>query len=190
MKKEFEFVVTLAHPGRRWIMLIANLMVVLAAGLLSFILLNTGQIYSWKALMPALILLLGFFTFFEQRSGNPISHRWVLSLSAVFLIFVVGNWLISLGYVIAAGAIGAAAINPEVGFTREGITINNLFPTKKGWQEINNAMIKDDVLTIDFTSNHLYQKTLNDPISRELTLEFNQFCQECLAAKPNRRASA
>lgn len=41
-------------------------------------------------------------------------------------------------------------------------------------------VIKDGLLTIDYTNNHIYQKELSDAISPEEEAEVNAYCKERL----------
>jgi hypothetical protein len=49
------------------------------------------------------------------------------------------------------------------------------------WAEINNMLIKDDYITIDFKNNQLIQKQINEPVTEAIKNEFNAFCAEHLA---------
>jgi hypothetical protein len=58
----------------------------------------------------------------------------------------------------------------------------NTFPKKLyPWAEINNMLIKDDYITIDFKNNKLIQKQINEPVTEAIKNEFNAFCAEHLA---------
>ena len=69
----------------------------------------------------------------------------------------------------------------EIAFDPAGIVINT-FPKKHyPWAAIQNALIKDDVITIDFINNKIIQKDINEPVSPTITSEFNAFCGEQIA---------
>jgi hypothetical protein len=56
------------------------------------------------------------------------------------------------------------------------------FPKKNyPWAYVENAIIKDDLITIDFKDNKLIQKQINEPVSITITTEFNAFCAEQIA---------
>jgi hypothetical protein len=62
-----------------------------------------------------------------------------------------------------------------------GVLVNT-FPKKLyPWAEINNMLIKDDYITIDFKNNKLIQKQINEPVTEAIQNEFNAFCAEQLA---------
>lgn len=88
-------------------------------------------------------------------------------------------WL-SFFYAIIALLERQAKFPSEIGFSEELIVVNS-FPKKKySWNEINNALIKDGILTVDFKNNMLIQKEIEDDVSTELETEFNHFCQQQL----------
>ena len=69
----------------------------------------------------------------------------------------------------------------EIAFDPAGIVINT-FPKKHiPWIALQNALIKDDVITIDFKNNKIIQKDINEPVSESVTNEFNAFCAEQIA---------
>ena len=69
----------------------------------------------------------------------------------------------------------------EIAVDPAGILINT-FPKKfYPWAEINNMLIKDDYITIDFKNNKLIQKQINEPVTETIKNEFNAFCAEHLA---------
>ncbi|MFY8166365.1 MAG: hypothetical protein ACOVJ8_07220, partial [Sediminibacterium sp.] len=93
--------------------------------------------------------------------------------------FLIPNALIVAGiYLIAALFERQVKFPYEIAFDPSGIVINT-FPKKHyPWSTIQNAIIKDDVITIDFKNNKLIQKDINTPVSALITQEFNTFCAE------------
>lgn len=59
------------------------------------------------------------------------------------------------------------------------------FPKKKySWHEVDNLMLKDNILTIDFKNNKLFQFTLNEADNKNLDeAAFNSFVQHQLILK-------
>lgn len=55
------------------------------------------------------------------------------------------------------------------------------FPKKElGWSELNNVILKDDLLTIDCKNNKLYQQLIKDSEQYAEEKEFNDFCRNQL----------
>jgi hypothetical protein len=46
------------------------------------------------------------------------------------------------------------------------------------WGEINNALIKDGLITIDQKNNKLFQKEIDSGVSLHVEKEFNDFCRQ------------
>ena len=68
----------------------------------------------------------------------------------------------------------------EIGFDSEEIAFNN-FPSKHySWQEVQNVILKDNIITIDFKNNHIFQKETETDTRPELEKEFNEFCRQHL----------
>ncbi len=105
------------------------------------------------------------------------------------LLFASWGWFLQPNGLIIAGIFLIAALfERQVKFPYEiavdpaGIVINT-FPKKHiPWGAIQNLMIKDDYITIDFKNNSLIQKQINEPVSEAITLEFNSFCKEQIQA--------
>lgn len=65
----------------------------------------------------------------------------------------------------------------------EGITYPS-FPKKTfDWNELNNIMLKDDLLTIDLKTNHLIQQLIEGGIDPVNEKEFNDFCNRQLHSR-------
>jgi hypothetical protein len=68
----------------------------------------------------------------------------------------------------------------EIAFDEEEIVFNS-FPKKKHqWNELNNAILKDGILTLDFKNNRIFQKEVNATVSTEVEQEFTQFAQKLI----------
>jgi hypothetical protein len=69
----------------------------------------------------------------------------------------------------------------EVGFSTEGIRFNGLGGRRHGWSELQNVVLRDGLLTIDFRDNRLFQRYTDDLEDEEYEAgedEFNVFCRE------------
>lgn len=64
---------------------------------------------------------------------------------------------------------------PEIGFADDHIMINKLFKKKIMWNEIDNVVLKDGWLTIDFKNNKLFQKEIDSGESEASDEEFNEW---------------
>ena len=104
------------------------------------------------------------------------------------LVFASWGWFLLPNALLIAGVFLIAALfERQVKFPYElavdpaGVLVNT-FPKKLyPWAEINNMLIKDDYITIDFKNNKLIQKQINEPVTEAIKNEFNAFCAEHLA---------
>ena len=69
----------------------------------------------------------------------------------------------------------------EIGFSDNEIRINALFKRKYNWNQFNNIMLKDGLLTMDFANNKLLQQEIEDEEEAEADEdEFNEYCKKNL----------
>ena len=132
------------------------------------------------AIMTSVISWMVFCTYQKQKGGVPYYRLGLLFASWGW--FLIPNALVVAGiYLIAALFERQVKFPYEIAFDPAGIVINT-FPKKHyPWNAIQNAIIKDDVITIDFKNNKLLQKDINEPVSASTTQEFNTFCREQIA---------
>lgn len=104
-----------------------------------------------------------------------------LLLSVIFLfssgfpLLGVAVAFISLLYYISARKLQVVVTSQEVRYPS--------FPVKViDWSEINNVILKDGLLTIDFNNNKLAHLSVADTYNKEQEKEFNEFCQVQLKA--------
>ena len=138
---------------------------------------------------PALIIAImtsfvswWIFCSFQRKNGGMPYYRLGL------LIASWGWYLQPNGLIIAGIFLIAALFERQVKFPYEiaidptGIVVNT-FPKKYyPWTAIQNMLIKDDYITIDFKNNQLIQKQINEAVSDAVMQEFNSFCDTQLKA--------
>jgi hypothetical protein len=58
------------------------------------------------------------------------------------------------------------------------------FPVRSiDWDQLNNAILKDGILTIDFKNNRVLQAEIEDRMNDVNEVEFNDFCRQQLKEK-------
>jgi hypothetical protein len=65
--------------------------------------------------------------------------------------------------------------SPEIGFAEDHIMLNTLFKNKISWNEIDNVVLRDGWLTIDFKNNRLLQKEIDTGENEASDEEFNDW---------------
>ena len=134
------------------------------------------------AIMTSVICWWIFCIYQKKQGGIPYYRLGLLFASWGWFLMPVPNTLIISGiYLIGALFERQVKFPYEIAFDPAGIVINT-FPKKQfPWAMIQNALIKDDVITIDFKNNKLIQKDINESVSDSVTNEFNNFCATQIA---------
>lgn len=90
------------------------------------------------------------------------------------------QWLV---FIFAAlGLIERQAKFPlEIGFSDKQVVFNSLWKRKFDWGALNNVVLKDNLLTLDFKNNTIFQKETIDDDGDAEEEEFNIYCREQLS---------
>ncbi|MDE1191022.1 MAG: hypothetical protein PW786_02630 [Arachidicoccus sp.] len=181
--KKYDYLVTLRSNTA----VIANIisLLLLAIAFVIFIYLGfrfidiSASSNAWKSF--AVAAFIAVWVIIRLLSVKKSYFRFALLVAGVYFIFspVLFSW-IGILYIIAGLLEKQAKIPQELGFDEDGITTNSIIPKHYNWDDLTNVLIKDNLLTIDFKTNRLYQKELQNAISKELETEFNTFCLSCL----------
>lgn len=136
---------------------------------------------------PIVISFVGLFfwaVFRVVRRRRPeLAFLVILAIGAVALL----EFPSSLFYVLLAITGYLSSKPEEIGFSEREIVFNKLFPRRIPWTDLNNALIRDGILTLDYKNNKLFQaETDEDEEDDEYDVseeEFNAFCRQCLSAE-------
>jgi hypothetical protein len=124
------------------------------------------------------IISWSIYCYFQKKNGGIPYYRLALLFASWGWVLLPKALLIAGIFLIGALFERQVKFPYEIAFDPAGIVVNT-FPKKFfPWNEIQNALIKDDVITIDFKNNKIIQKDINEPVSETVTNEFNQFCSE------------
>ena len=133
-------------------------------------------------IFSSLFVLIGLIAsnFVDKRKKKKISFTTILVCAGIGLnIFTATEYVGSL--LILAGIIEKyLSKNKEIGFSEAGIVMSGLFPKKISWSELNNVIIKDDLMTMDFNNNKIFQRYTDDEEEDEYEVEseeFNDYCR-------------
>ena len=140
--------------------------------------------YIW----PLLLLLSTFIILYQKKLARFAFFRKVNFAETGFLWAITG-WIF-LGHLWVASAVAAIALlkgavkkNFEFVLREKEIHLR-IFPQQRiMWSDLQNVVLKDGVLTVDFKSNKIIQSEIlpfESNISDEA--EFNEFCRSRLAA--------
>lgn len=117
-----------------------------------------------------------------------IYYRFLLGLAAIgwFIMPAQVSW-IGLVFAVLIFLEAQAKHVVEIGFDTDCIVFNTLYSRRVKWSDLNNVILRDGLLTIDFKNNRLIQRELADDEDEDDADEdeFNAFCREQLAAAGN-----
>ncbi|MDE3145721.1 MAG: hypothetical protein KGL19_16345 [Bacteroidota bacterium] len=119
----------------------------------------------------------------QKRKGNEVYYRFGLLIAAFGWYLNKSEWLLfSIAYLLVSVLEKPLKVLPEAAFDKDEIVFNS-FPQKKYlWKDVANAILKDNILTIDLKNNKLIQKEIDAEISEADEKDFNEFCKERLIA--------
>jgi hypothetical protein len=116
----------------------------------------------------------------KKHLKKPITELAIAASATIW--FYVGNIWLAAGLVLFAAM--AWVINKEfvVIVNKSGITYPS-FPVKKyTWHQVNQVLLKGDVLTLDFKNNQFLQFTLEEQVLQKIdAAKFNEFCKSQIA---------
>ena len=134
------------------------------------------------AFFPTL-LFVGFLIAYRLIKKKPFFGVFEL-LPAFQLVAVC--WLLFGFYFLAimnmiVGVLAFLALRTKsIVFSADQIKLNVFLTRPSQWETVNNVVLKDNILTIDYKNNKLLQQEIDETISRVNEKEFNDFCKEQL----------
>jgi len=181
MKKNtvHDYVVVLKNHNRKTIEMTGWLLSLLA---IIIFLVNIYESPTDWGIFSSLFVLIGLIAsnFVDKRKKKKISFTTILVCAGIGLnIFTATEYVGSL--LILAGIIEKyLSKNKEIGFSKAGIVMSGLFPKEISWSDLNNVVIKDDLLTMDFKNNKVFQDYTDDEEDEEYEVESEEFNEYCL----------
>ena len=132
----------------------------------------------WGPIIIALAAAVSLFApyYFKDEKKRFTAAFFLLSLAWLKAGFWVGSVLNILFSFLNLMALQ----KPIVSITESQITYPS-FPKKKiSWADLNNLILKDGLLTIDFKNNRIIQQHISDSSLTVNEKEFNDFCRQQL----------
>lgn len=183
--RTYDYIIVLKKTNLNRVNQISQLMLVLAviAFIGSFIAGRSSNILG--LVISLLILGWWIFCYTQQKRNIDPSYRFALLLAATGWYFQKDGIWFSLVYLICAMLEKPAKVPDEIAFDETEIVTNH-FPKKRyQWNEFNNVILKDGLLTLDFKNNQLIQKKVDAEVSKDVEAEFNEFATKQLTKDLN-----
>ena len=117
-----------------------------------------------------------------RRTGSQLRYRYLLVATALGWLFMTDIPWIAVLFVLLAFLEAQTRRPLEIGFDQDRVVINMMIKEYHSWREFNNIVLKDGLLTLDFTNNRLLQKEVveDDDEDNADEDEFNAYCRERL----------
>lgn len=151
-----------------------------------FLLINSEERILKNLLLLFSILITGAYTFFSvlewfSKKTIPDSwHRIIFGLCAISW-FLKGYWWLSILLVVFVLIDILAHRKLIVTISEKIIRLPSIFKKDVEWNELNNLILKDELLTIDFKNNKLFQHIITNSEDDVDEKEFNDFCKSRLS---------
>jgi NADH:ubiquinone oxidoreductase subunit 6 (subunit J) len=185
ISKKFPYVVVLKNTTDRAFTVLAILLNVVSGVFFFQEFILVGPLDLRAVALAVLVGILVWNIVKERKGGKPFYDRAYLVTALLWMGMPYLQWLF-IPFVVLAILEHQVKFPLEIGFSENQIVFNTLFRKKYHWSDLSNVMLKDGLLTIDFSNNRLMQREVvddedEDDASEE---EFNLFCRQQL--KKNR----
>jgi len=180
----YDYVVILKKDQEKYINGISLGLCILSATAFLFQQINSGAFSVYLTVAFAIVLAGIAYNFIASKNKKQVFYKSSLLLAGVFWLGMPYLQWISIIFFLLAFLEYQAKHPLEVGFTEDMIVINTLFRKKYSWSDFNNIVLKDDLLTLDFKNNKLFQKEVLDDDEPDANEdEFNEYCRRWLGAE-------
>lgn len=181
MQPDYPFILILANEERKAAHL-ASLFLIGITLLIAIVYIATHlSIQRIPLIVLILFLIISAYFKMSRKSDNGFPQlMWPIAIAGLAWFLIPKGFFIAIIYLIAAVFEKQSQIPIEIGLDSSGITFNH-FPQKfYAWDQIQQIIIKDGLVTIDYKNNRIFQKELENSTTKEEEAEVNQYCQQFL----------
>jgi hypothetical protein len=177
----YDYVVILKKSSDRQIDLISIFLCIFS--ILAFVFEQASSKHFNPFLSLATLIIAGFifYNIILSRKGNSVRYKnWLFLAGVCWIAMPYLQWVCIIFFFLAF--LEYQAKHPlEVGFTKDEVVINTLIKRKFSWDDFNNIILKEGLLTLDFKNNKIFQKEILDDDEPDADEdEFNDYCKERL----------
>lgn len=179
----YDFLITLKKPDYRVVDQVSQFMYLFALVIFGYYYYRYPKSGAAYLYFGAGIILCWIYTILIKRKNGHAFFRLGLLIGAVgWFIGPQRNIWMGILYALAGLMEKQVKFPREIGFSENEISFNTLPRKVLQWNEVNNALIKDNLLTIDQKNNNLFQKEIEGYVTADIEKEFNDFCNRCINA--------
>ena len=179
---QYQYVVILKRDSKKYIDRISILLCSFSVLIFLMEQLRSGHFNAFLCMASAIVLTGLFLNVFRPKNDTSGTRyrNWLLIAGLAWIGMPYLQWFSAL-LLLLAFLEYQARYPLEIGFSNHEVVINSLIKRKIGWQDFNNVVLKDGLLTLDFKNNRLFQKEVLDDGEEEADEdEFNEFCRRQL----------
>jgi hypothetical protein len=177
----YQYVVTLKNQTNRYIDMLGLLLSIFSVVCFTWELINSP--YVSLAYLLGVIFVTGVIAwnlYQSSRNKKVYYSRALLIAALVWMKMPYFQWL-AFVFIMLALLEYQAKYSIEIGFSDKEVLINSLFKKRYQWKQFNNIVLKDGLLTLDFTNNRVLQREIEDDGESEADEdEFNLYCEQQL----------
>ncbi|WP_205511111.1 hypothetical protein [Longitalea arenae] len=177
----YQYVVTLKNQSHRYIDILGLILSLFSVVCFSLELFTSRNVS--LALVGSLAVL-GFVIWnliLAAKKRKVYYSRSLLIAALVWMKMPYFQWL-AFVFIILALLEYQVKYSVEIGFSDNEIVINSLFKKRYHWKHFSNIVLKDGLLTLDFTNNRILQREVEDDEDDDADEdEFNDYCRKQLA---------
>ena len=135
-------------------------------------------------LLAGIALVLGviIWNLIRAKKGKRVYYDRAFLISALLWVKMPYMEWLFIAFILLALLDFQVKFPLEIGFSENQVVFNSLLKKKYSWAKVNNVVLKDGMLTIDFHNNRILQREVEDDIDEEDVSEeeFNEYCREQL----------
>ena len=185
----YDFVITLKHYDYRFVDRVSQIMYVFAILVFGYFFYMGGMKELFYPVLMMILTAIWYVTNLKYKRTGFTLYRFGLLVAGVgFFYGPEKNIWMGVLYAIASLIERYVKTAKEIGFTENEIAFNSFPKKRKDWNEFNNVLIKDGLITLDHKNNKLFQKEIEGNVPPQMELEFNEFCRVNLLKSKERVA--
>lgn len=172
---KFEF--TLQNTNANQIKILATILLAVNSLLILFMAINLAN--AQLAFIPTVIgITVAIINIFFKNKYHSLQQITVviIGITWFFLSYLwIGILIIFLDFFATK-----TSKNYTIQFNKEKILLNKVYTSTFNWQQLQNVVLKDGLLTLDFANNKLLQVNIVNEINNVEQSNFNDFCNQQL----------
>lgn len=183
----YKYVVVLKNLQYRYIDLIGLLLSIFSAVAFARELTLASKV--GVAYLVGLVFVAGviIYNLVQSRRKRKVYYSRALLIAAlVWMKMPYLQWL-AFVFIILGLLEYQAKYSVEIGFSDDRVVINYMFKKVYGWDRFNNIVLKDGLITLDYTNNRVLQREIEEDDDEEDADEdeFNDYCRARIATNVN-----